>query len=359
MATIVTGGNAQRSNTNADTSDNIYYNIKILNDTEQDDANFKIAKYSVNRTVPILENPSEYELAVIRFKVPAGLIPIHIFKPNEWVITLSFDGLDVVQPLLHIVNKLPIDGDFEFGDAIWSYQEFADMMNIAFSTAYTTLKAAKPAAPPTEAPFVTYDGVTKLYTLNAEKLYDETTNTIAIQMNYDLYSVVTSWEGARNLIPPPYINEKFMRIQVKDNFNNSATIGGKAYFTFQQEYTTLALLNSFVSIVFESDSIPVESELLPAQVNNTRQIITDFEPLDGVNDHQSFQFYPQGPLRYYSLKSAYPLSRIDLRVYWTDRAGNEYPILINREEVLTVKLAFRRKQSRQLEHIFGDSDNQL
>lgn len=346
-------------NTNSDSEDNIYYNVRLLNNTNKD---VIPAVFSENRVVPIIEDPSKYELAVVRFKVPSETIPIFRWIDDKYSITLSFGGDDFTEYLPWIPKALPTDNKFLYGKAIWSYQSFLDAINLAFKTAFAKLILTHPAAPPTEAPFITLDTATSLMTLWTEKLYEESTNTIAIIFNYDLFAVLPAFQVDRINIPPPSMgasfNIKFQRMKVKDNYNNSTTYNGKPYYKFQQEYSTLALLNDFVSITFESDSIPVEPELLPAQTNIVRRIITDFEPLDGINDRQSLQFYPQGPLRYYDLKSSYPLHKVDIRVFWVDRKGDQFPIYINRDEVLTLKLQFRRKVVSQLSRALRDNNTE-
>jgi hypothetical protein len=295
----------QYKNVNEDQEDNVYYNVRIYNDTET--ASIP-ATFNENRTVPILENPSDYELAVERFKVPASIIPIFLWKPdNLWFITLSYDGTDVQKQLQFIPNaEYPGSVNFGFTDAVWSYQHFVEIINNAFSSAFTDLKVLKPLAPQTEAPWMTYDAVTELFTIHTETSYDITTATpMFITFSYDLFALFPSFYAKTSDVPLPAGANKFITLTVKDYRNNTETIGGTDYFFFQQEYKTLALLNDFVSIVFESDTIPIEPEYLSSQTNVIRRIVTDFEPLDGVNDHQAFQFYPQGPLRYYDLKSSY------------------------------------------------------
>ena len=348
-----------RINTNADAEDNIYYNVRLLNDTQKD---IIPAVFSENRVVPILENPSEYEMSVVRFKVPAETIPIFLWVDDKYKITLSYGGTDYTESLPWIPKALPSDNKYLYGRAVWSYQSFLDSINLAFKTAFDKLKIDFPLAPPTEAPYITYEPVSELFTIWAERLYEEETDTIAIIFNYNLFAVIPSFQVDRLNIPPPsegiFFDTKFQRLKVKNNYNNKVVVDGKDYYKFPQEYSTLALLNDFISISFETDSIPIEPELLPAQKNVVRRLITDFEPLDGINDHQSFQYYPQGALRYYDLKSSYPMHKIDIRVYWIDRRGEQYPIYINRDEVLTLKLIFRRKVVSQLKKVLQyDNDD--
>tara|TARA_R110002126_G_scaffold45043_3_gene127925 strand:- start:259 stop:1218 length:960 start_codon:yes stop_codon:yes gene_type:complete len=315
------------------TNDNVYYNIRINSETSQGRA-----FYDENRVAPILNNPSEYELAIERFRIPATDIPIFIWKGDDYFkVTMSYNGIDVTEPLVFIPNISVPD---TYGDAIWNYQELIDILNVALSNAYTAINIASPGSSPTEAPFLTYDADTQLLTFNAEQLYD--TNgvpTIDIYFNSPLYLLVPSFQTFSN----SQIPLKEYQIIVKNNLNNITTIGGKAYYSTKQEYNTLSLWNDLVSIAFETDSVPVSAEKQGDQKNVVKRIMTDFEPLEDINNRQAFQFYPQGPLRFYDMNSIYPLSRIDLKVYWVDKNDKSYPIFINENEVLTVKILFRKK----------------
>ncbi len=317
--------------------DYVYYNIRISNDTG---GNFSIpAVYSENRTDVILDNPNDYEVAVERFRIPGIDIPIMYWKDNKWSITLSYDGLDVTEFLQYIPTSFPVFGSRD----IWNYQEFLDSTNQALQTAYTALKTAKPGAPPTEAPFFTYDAPSQLITLNAEQTYDTTsgTPTIEFYMNQPLFVLFSAFENfnVQSLGDP----QKSHRMTIKNNYNNTTTIGGKPYYSTKQSYSTLFLFNDLVSIVFETDTIPVNPEKQPAQTNVTQRIITDFEPLSSINDRTAFQYYPQGPLRYYDLKSDYPMKSIDIKVYWKDKDNVQHPVYVPADDTLSVKLLFRKK----------------
>lgn len=147
------------------------------------------------------------------------------------------------------------------------------------------------------------------------------------------------------------------KILIKDNKTNSTTYNGKDYYAMEQEYTTLFLWNDLTTIVFETDSIPIEPEFLPAQKNIVRRLLTDFEPLSTINNRQAFQYYPQGKVRYYDMKSNYPMSRIDLRVYWEDADGNTFPVYLGENDVLTMKILFRKKTMVQLSQTLLETED--
>jgi len=312
----------------------IYYNIRIDSDTAGGKAIF-----NETRVQPILNNPSEYELTIQRFYVPAVNIPIMLFKDNKYSVTLSFDGVDVTKILIWIPNKT-YPG--LFGQDLWNYQEMVDMVNVAFSNAYTDLKAAKPALTPTEAPFITYEADSNLFVFNAERLYDPEFNggpTVEIFMNIELFALFNSFQDFEQKEQEP----KAHKLLIKNNGNNTTTINTKAYYSTYGEWVSLFGWNDLQSIVFETNSIPVVPENDSSQVNQTQQVITDFEPLQDINNRSAIQFYPQGELRYYSLNSTKPFYNMNLNVYWKDKKGNYYPIYINNTETLTVKIQFRKK----------------
>jgi hypothetical protein len=341
-------------NVNHDGEDNVYYNIRITN--EEDTA--KHAVYSANRTVPILEIPADYEMAVMRFSVPALFIPIFLWEtPTPLSVSMRYDGEDITEDL-QFIQRADNPNNPPYGEAVWNYQELVDMINVALKTAWDAMKVAKPASPTTEAPFMVYDAKTELCSLYAEKLFDSSTNTIEILFSKRLFVLFPSFQSyvSTVAVPPPELTR--YQILVKDNKTNSTTYNAKDYFIMEQEYPTLALWNGFSTIVFETDSIPVEPEFLATQNNTTRRLLTDFEPLSTINDRQVFQYFPQGKVRYYDMKSNYPMKRIDLRVYWEDNLGKVYPLYLGQGDVLTMKLLFRKKSALQLEQsIFATEDD--
>jgi hypothetical protein len=312
-----------------DESEYVYYNIRIDNETSNGRAFF-----NETRVQPILDNPSNYELAVERFYVPAMDIPIMIFKDNYYYVTLSFGGVDATVPLVWIPNT---SGTDPYGNSIWNYQEMVDIVNVAFQTAFTTLGAG----PPTEAPYITYEAESNLFVFNAQRLYDPVFAggaTIEIFMNINLYSLFNSFQDFESEENDP----KAHKILVKNNGNNiSPTLTD--YYSTYGEWVTLFNWNDLQSIVFDSNTIPVVPENLQSQTNETQKIITDFEPIQDINNRSAFQYYPQGPLRWYSLSSQQPLYNMNLNVYWKDNEGKLYDIIIEPTEVLTVKILFRKK----------------
>ena len=323
-------------------SDNVYYNVTVRNEGGVNDPRLLPAQFNENRVEPILVNPSEYELGVIRFTVPAINIPIFLWGDAavhpDWFVCMEFDGVIIQKNLTFIANAATPD---IYGNAIWAFHEFVEIINVAMSDAFTDLKAAKPLAPPTATPTITFDPNTDLLTLFAEQLYDSSTVTIKIWFSENLFNFVPSFLSYDNMASNDVQRQR--QILVKNLFNNIPTTPANYYF-MTQEYSTLFLWNSITNIVFETSSIPVESEFIQSQKNVTRRIITDFEISTGINNKDAFQYFPSGPIRYYDMISNYPMSRMDVKVFWESNKGDLYPVYISKGEVLSIKIQFRKKK---------------
>ncbi len=331
--------------------DNIYYNILIKNkDTES--RTRAVADFTENRVQPILMRPSDYEVAVVRFSVPMFELPLLFFRDGnppfapsqKYTLTLSFGGTDITKTLVFVQNEYP---ESMYGiDSIWNYNEMVSIINTAFKDAYTDLLLAEPTIPPTEAPFIAFFQDNETFSLYAEQLYDvdSVLPTVEIYFNFELFRLMStlltiSHSGGVGGNP----DKKFQMI-VKDQNLNHSTQNGKPYYIMRQDSPTLYLWGELTSLIFETHAIPVNPELLPAQQNVIRTVLTDFEPVSDAPSREVIQFFPQGPLRWYDLNSAYPLRSIDMRVRWTDRLGISRPVFVTGEDALTVKLQFRRKK---------------
>lgn len=410
--------------------DNIYFNIEISNPLTsnpaynippfQNSQNTIIAEYMENTTQPILSNPSEYYLTIARFSVPGLSIPIIDMdiipnQPNQnltpYVLTLSFGGIDFPVNILYFSADLttslpgppiPIkqQSDYYY---VYEYNIMIQMMNIALRTSFNALKAAFPAAPPTEPPFFEFNEETQLISLVAQNSYSEVIAggpTIEVWANDIFYfrfvnSMMINYIGSnqvngkdvRFLFPPttlqtfvsvtnplgtqllePKYNDlyainasnpvgAFARLP-RDytlSINNPALAGlNGAYLFNTQEFVTLQYWNSFKNIIFTTASIPIQAEYIPA--NNTtggqgsgsvayKPILTDFEPLlPRAGDARTLlQYYPQGPYRLIDLLGTQPLQKLDIKIFWQDIYDNLHPLVIGPNELASVKLLFIKK----------------
>lgn len=322
-----------------DTSDHIYYNVDIRKPPEYANLPFA-AIFNETRVDTILKDPSKYELSVVRFNIPAQNIPIFLWVDNAFSVSIKYLNFTFTTVLQFIPNSPGGSYDY-YGPSVWNYQDLIDSINVGLLASFNAFVAGTPAfvGKPTLPPYMIYTASTELCALVAPIAYDTTiANPVYIYFNDNLANYFPALQNFGTADP---ILNKWIR--VKNNFNNKSTIAGNDYYVITEEYSTLFLWNDLQKIVLETDTIPVNSELLGSQTNKTRKIITDFEPLSSVNDRSAIQFFPQGALRFYDLISNYPLTNINIKVYWQGKNEKVYPIYLGDTDNLTIKLYFKKK----------------
>jgi hypothetical protein len=318
----------------SDQSDHIYFNINRAYSIDS------VFSFSENRISPILKKPSDYELTVSRFSIPAIALPIRFQIPQYFQISLEFNGTRIDKFVEYVSNSAD-EPYYKPYYAIWYYSEISEAITNTLKELHDEMKIAQPTFAPTKECLMTYDSPTDLYSIFAQTAYADP--NIKLIFNHNLYNVMTSFQAySQTSVLDPTKNEHI--IQIKDNFNNSSTYGGGGY-EMKQQYPTTGLLNIARSILIETNSIPVESEYLgQSSLNVQRQVITDFNiDRSERSDRSSIQFFPQGQIRWVDLNSNEELRRIDIKVSWEDISGNVYPIFSINENPISLKIQFRRK----------------
>ena len=112
------------------------------------------------------------------------------------------------------------------------------------------------------------------------------------------------------------------------------------------ESSPLFLWSDFKTIVFISQSIPIVPEYIGGSNQVSRRVLTDFEPQNALFDRSDIQYFLQGALRYYDLKSTQPLNTIDIQIWWSDKLGRLFPLQLAKYDTATIKIEFRNKKAR-------------
>ena len=147
--------------TSKDEGDHVYFNINI----RKNEKNGGRAVFDENRVDAILQNPADYDLAVVRFSVPGENIPIFLWVDNKFSVSLEYNGATFTSVLEWHPNFVNNAADDFYGRAVWNYNNFIESINKGLSTAFLLLKAANPASPLSIAPRMVYDGETQLNSL--------------------------------------------------------------------------------------------------------------------------------------------------------------------------------------------------
>ncbi len=354
----------------------LYYNININNPSSSN--NNIPAEFDETRVQPILTNPSLYELSIVRFEVPTSLIPI-LFWPGNDVhkVSMSWNGVLAESFVSFNGNgSTPLYGKKL---AIYNYQNICDAINLALFECFDDLVTAFPGPLPApdfalyalRAPKLVFDPITQLFTFQVPfntRTYGaeidpirhwsiqnpDIPNLIGVFFSQSLGDILKSFDWFTDNDPDTYY-----QLAIKETFNNISTdqyINTQYLMNMTQSYATLASINDFADLYFQTNKIPVGAEMLGAQTNKTISILTDFKTFSDAYDGNNIQFFATGPLRYYPLKSNHELKNMDLKIFWVDKDLNQYPLYIAPGETVSVKIQLRRKKAVILAEVMYEDD---
>lgn len=366
----------------------VYYNVRIQNgNTDGTDAP---CTFREQRTVPIVDAPSDYFFSCVRFNVPTSKIPLLIIPvrpfpntdPSQTIYAISLSkvdtngvsqtvtqnvvwspnelrGQELVTPQYRLTEQSPYTNSYDSFYYCWSYVHFTSLVNAALNTAFETFKVnpAMGIAPTARAPFFSFDSTTKLFTLHAEKAtFDTATvnNPVSIALNNALSVLYGGFNSKIDVAN----QQRILLVSSKDSTNNPLLDGD---LLFPQEYSTLVNWIGFRSIIITTGTIPLVPEGIPAvtpffsnnNLSNTGQpsflsIVSDFDALldsGGYADFQSsFQYAPSGEYRLVDFReSAQPLTSFDITVYFSDLYGCLHTLMIASNETASFKFLLRKK----------------
>ena len=324
------------------TEEQIYYNISIGGNGTSP----TLAKFDVNRVDKILTNPSDWVINVESFTIPLFSIPLfQFFKTGPFFITLEYNGSSVAKELVYIpsgVGFAPVSSG-----PVYSYQNFIQTYNIAFRDAFADLLVLQPLIPATRAPFITLNG--NLLSINCEAAYESNLpNPINIFMNK--FSAQQFTNLPQFFETPDRI--QFLIVNQYNNFN-----GG--FFKMTQSIEGISTWSSLNRILLETNTIPVDKQLVGSQNDIQSQVIEDFIVLPDPNRPLDLIFKPVGPIRINTLTSNYPLSSIDVSIRWFSDEGESQIIILPANKQASIKLRFTKRDILNERFVDNSAVNQI
>jgi len=310
--------------TNKLSGDNIFYNLEINGENQQT----RQAIFNINRTDVILDNPSDYYLGIIDFSLPLYSVPLFSFVNGRYKFSLFFDNLTLTNDLLWVPETINTSPVFQ---SVYSYQSFITSMNNSLKTLYNNMQFAKPLFLPTEQPFVTLDN--DLLSINIQEWYY--LNNSFILCNNQLFEFLTS-------ISHFFVTPTLVRFLYDDHMP-SYMRGGIKYYKLTQQNRDLDNWSSLVSILFQTNTVPVAGEIIGAQNNEQILVLGDYIHLPNSNRTAYYNFVSKAPIRLCDLNSNYPMTQMDVTIRWYNKEGASEIIVISPDQNARMKLVFVRK----------------
>ena len=382
---------------NKSKADLIYYDVAVAN-LQNTSVKPQAFAYQDTRTTPFITIPEEYTMSIIRFTCGTSSLPVFIpqIQPNQgdrdltiYSVTLTFQGIevqtyvnwnpqDLSAPLpptpLQTQNKRQFNQEGYYN--CYSYTFFIERIYEALRVAFVNLgvlaAAAGLALPTIYPPLISWDPTTNSASMYGDALaYDVNpaivANPIGVFMNAPLFNLFNSFPAT--FLGYNVLNGKNYRIPFVDVGGTNAVnlippgqnpVPPATYITYRaiiwtQEQSTTASWSPILSVVFTSNTLPIEANQVSTPVifsdninvalggNNSdfANIITDIVSEDG-NYRPNLVYNPSAEYRRISLKGNRPLYSIDLNIYYKITTGELIPLKLFSGESLTAKILFER-----------------
>jgi hypothetical protein len=352
-------------------TDYLYYNLystcSKLNPTDPDQP----CIFEEIRDQSILKDPSQYKFSIIRFSLNSNNLPAFIPKiqtgqTNINLTTYGFvfsylSGRYVSDPIFlnyQCRNKYsylssniqtPITSSRQTSQYYFTYdiQDFVDMMNIAFIQGTNNINSK--ASITMNPPIMIFNKLQNTFSIYYDSNYFGAFDKMVVKFNDDLYNLFRNF----NSYYASFGGYNYEMI-VSNKMTNTITINNINYFIETQSYPNMQNFSPVSTIVFLSN-MGVKQELISnvnilninnnsnGANNNIQPIITDLIlGLDNPMDVNNFiQYIPSGQFRESSIITE-ELKYISFNVYWRDKFGNTFPILLSDGDACTLKIKFQK-----------------
>ena len=317
-------------------------------------------QYSQN----IVEKASDYNLAIDRFYVPLSSVPIFIFNNTQvtdinkvttysyYSVELSYNGIYSGQTFIQYIPRSgsSVSAD-KFYYYVYGFGNFLEMINTTLSSAFTKLSGLVTLPTDSIAPHFEIDYTNYMLSfVGQSNFYDSSlASPITVYMNNPMQQFMSGIPSSYN---GSFSNGRNIIFKFSNLYNNIITWSSSDYYKMNSEYGTQTLIrwNIAKGLVFTTDTIPVNTENLPATLNQSllisRGILANFDFIYTSDAPKPFsaQYILQSPYKQITLINDTPINVLDITVYWYDMDNNLYDTFIYSGEALSMRLVFLRKK---------------
>ena len=309
-----------------------YFNIEITGSNIADTK----AIFNVNRTDFIVENPSDYYIAIESFSVPLIAVPLFIFKDNTYNFQLEYDGLILTKYLVY-TSEGNLNNNYVF-----SYQSMINSMNVALKSLYDDMLLAKPLFPPTEELFITLKN--NLITVNWQDSY--LSSGTKLYCNDSLYEFLRS-------INIFYFDNTKIQLLVNDTYP-TYTRNSITYYQATQATQEIENWNRLESIIFSTATVPVSGQYIGSQANITINVLGDYYRVPRPNRPSIFTYNTNGTTPLIDLNSSYPMTNVDVVIRWFFNDLTSEVIIVPYSTTCFIKLVLIKRSQEVLNNVDGD-----
>lgn len=307
------------------------------------------ATFNENRTVPLLDDPSKWIMGLVRFNVPAKLIPIFKWRTQrplpladpDFLVYFTYAGITVSKA----VDFIPQTNDpvNNTGRLVWNFSDFITMVNTTIQEVFTLIQTATLFPSNVRCPRLILDSTTNLISLYSS-ITMATGSGINMSFSKLLYAYFPALVIKEDTLLIP--NREIYTFLVYDNIINNVTYLGSAGYAMLSEFPVLSLWSGVDKLLFISNTIPINTENESGQLNIQSRVIFDFIlDDDQINNRTNIIYIGNTNQRWYDLLSSYPMKRTDISIEILFTDGSTKPLRLISTDFLSLKIQFVRKGS--------------
>jgi len=386
--------------------DTVYFDVLSTN-FESTITSPKVFTFNESRSNPFVENPEHYDLSILRFTVDTGTLPVFIpsIMPNQddanktiysvsMVQTQVLEGkvVDVTdvyqtyitwnpqdkvatQPLAPSLNPSKTQDNNSGYYNCYSYEWFLYLIYEAMATSFAALTGGDdpnfiPYTDTIYTPIIKWDPASQCAILQGDvnAFNSQNFTQIRLYFNAPLFSLFNSFPSVYNgydaLAASDGRNFQIVFPDIGGSnvsqvfpFGVPSTDSADFYnvINVYQEYSTVASWSPITSLVFTSNTLPIEPNQVSTPIvfdngvpivggtpANVENVITDIATEDGVY-RPNVVYVPSGEYRRIHLYGNRPLHNIDISIYYRLKTGVLIPFRLASGGSVTLKLAFLKK----------------
>ena len=359
----------------------VYLNLDVTNNSSENDHQLV---FSETRTIPFLSNAEDYFLTVARFNLQtSNNFPIFIpdiqtgqdnFNKTVYRIYMSTLINGVTKQYYYDVDYNPSDLSVAQPSPpttkvdrsttyywIYNINDWVLMLNTAFQNLNNNFISAGILF---TTPYIQYDISSGFFNITVDK-NAVLTQGLKIYLNPRLYNILPlqSIRIYPNLFDGT--DTHIYQLNLPNSLANQTTLlidgARNDFLTTVTEFCPLSLLNPIRNIFFTTTHLPIQAQLsqspivytddVPSGVTNNlpdiTNVLTDFEiSVTAQNSYNGeITYLPVSEYRWLDLNPASSLSKIDVKAYWRDKYGNDYPIYLPPGCSASIKILFRQRSS--------------
>lgn len=340
-------------------------------------------QFNDNRTMPIIDDMSQYELSIVRFQADCGSLPLWI----PIVQSTPYTNQTIYSVVVRTVETLPSGGENETtSDPVYllinnpdstlvagdhqdfsnpyyyvnTFAQFCDMVNTAIQTAFAQAAAGIAGIYP---PRIVYNSDTNRFRIYFDDQALSEGVVLTLMFNQNLAEIVRHIPYQKATVVGVDNDDVYWIVPVVPNMGLNSymdpTNSNRLWHYTEQERDSTDIFSPVSSVVFVT-SIPIYSEIVAPAVSLdsaargiastsviTDRIITDIMlPLsNGAYDYKGLIAYLPDQLRVTSMTgAAASLMKFQVSLYWKCNInGQLYPIKALNNSRASIKCLFNPK----------------